>query len=121
MGCTIGSEAACNNRLVGAIGLGARACSTANAWHVDWNHITELLSVTSNLPWWSATLLKSCDLSCQLHDLFVELNKLTTVILMVDSWGLRTYVLLRSIWSNANKKVLAALSFVRSSLSYLGT
>ena len=91
MGGTIGSEATCNNRLVRAIGLGARACSTANAWVVDWNHIAELLSVTSDLPWWSATLLvESCNLSCQLHDLFTELNKLTTVILMVDCWGLRT-------------------------------
>jgi hypothetical protein len=90
MGATIGSETACNNRLVRGIGLGARACSTANACGVDWDHIVEFLSVTSNLPWWSATLLESCDLSCQLHDLLADLNKLTTVILMVDCWGLRT-------------------------------
>jgi hypothetical protein len=50
MGVIIGSEAARNNRMVSAIGIEARAFLTANAWNVDWNHVAEFLSVTSNLP-----------------------------------------------------------------------
>ena len=76
---------------------------------------------------WVLTWKASLDRSLEIFEPFDGCRLDGLEELKPDDWKgivvveLSATLLLRSIWSDANKKVLAALSFVRSYLLYLGT